>query len=78
MKRVQCYELFGGIALKNHTFSFSHFSIKLTDYFNQSINISLGLDITSTCVLMKWLCSKLPSPDFKISQIRFIRLCFVN
>ena len=22
MKRVQCYELFGGIALKNHTFSF--------------------------------------------------------
>ena len=26
MKGVQCYELFGGIALKNHTFSF-HFSI---------------------------------------------------
>ena len=26
MKGVQCYELFGGIALKNHTFSFS-FSI---------------------------------------------------
>ena len=24
MKGVQCYELFGGIALKNHTFSF-HF-----------------------------------------------------
>ena len=23
MKGVQCYELFGGIALKNHTFSFS-------------------------------------------------------
>ena len=23
MKDVQCYELFGGIALKNHTFSFS-------------------------------------------------------
>ena len=22
MKDVQCYELFGGIALKNHTFSF--------------------------------------------------------
>ena len=22
MKGVQCYELFGGIALKNHTFSF--------------------------------------------------------
>ena len=25
MKGVQCYELFGGIALKNHTFSFSFF-----------------------------------------------------
>ena len=24
MKGVQCYELFGGIALKNHTFSFFH------------------------------------------------------
>ena len=27
MKGVQCYELFGGIAFKNHTFSFS-FSIE--------------------------------------------------
>ena len=25
MKGVQCYELFGGIALKIHTFSFSFF-----------------------------------------------------
>ena len=25
MKDVQCYELFGGIALKNHAFSFSFF-----------------------------------------------------
>ena len=25
MKGVQCYELFGGIALKNHTFSFFSF-----------------------------------------------------
>ena len=35
MKDVQCYELFGGIALKNHAFSFSlkdlgvHFDPKL-------------------------------------------------
>ena len=28
MKGVQCYELFGGIALKNHTFSFSFHVIK--------------------------------------------------
>ena len=27
MKDVQCYELFGGIALKNHAFSFSFFSL---------------------------------------------------
>ena len=27
MKDVQCYELFGGIALKNHTFSF------ISDFF---------------------------------------------
>ena len=25
VKGVQCYELFGGIALKNHTFSFSYY-----------------------------------------------------
>ena len=29
MKGVQCYELFGGIALKNNTFSFFSFSIDL-------------------------------------------------
>ena len=27
VKGVQCYELFGGIALKNHAFSFSLFTI---------------------------------------------------
>ena len=27
MKDVQCYELFGGIALKNHAFSFFSFFI---------------------------------------------------
>ena len=29
MKDVQCYEFFGGIALKNHAFSFSFHFIKL-------------------------------------------------
>ena len=42
MKVVQCYELFGGIALKNHTFSFSFsfremfnvvFIVKILKYF---------------------------------------------
>ena len=29
MKGVQCYELFGGIALKNNTFSFFIFNIEI-------------------------------------------------
>ena len=29
MKGVQCYELFGGIALKIHTFSFFHFKVPI-------------------------------------------------
>ena len=29
MKGVQCYELFGGIALKNHTFTFFSFSLPI-------------------------------------------------
>ena len=32
MKGVQCYELFGGIALKNHTFSFFLRGNPLTRY----------------------------------------------
>ena len=35
---VQCYELFGGIALKNHAFSFSFF-ISIT--FNSTITVSM-------------------------------------
>ena len=42
MKGVQCYELFGGIALKNHTFSlfFSHIYKKNNN--NSGVNIELG------------------------------------
>ena len=32
MKGVQCYELLGGIALKNHTFSFSNIYIQINVY----------------------------------------------
>ena len=40
MKDVQCYELFGGIAPKNHAFSFNIFKLVLTpigslDHINQ-------------------------------------------
>ena len=38
MKGVQCYELFGGIALKIHTFSFSLLYVKQNDNYNTSID----------------------------------------
>ena len=38
MKDVQCYELFGGIALKNHAFYFFPF---------QSIGLSIEIDAIS-------------------------------
>ena len=39
MKGVQCYELFGGIALKNHTFSFS---------FSYNMIVHLHLEYATT------------------------------
>ena len=33
MKDVQCYELFGGIALKNHAFSFSIIIISISQRY---------------------------------------------
>ena len=44
MKGVQCYELFGGIALKNHTFSFFSFS---KDHFPSKCSIEC---IISQCI----------------------------
>ena len=32
VKGVQCYELFGGIALKNHTFSFFFKVVQITTF----------------------------------------------
>ena len=42
MKDVQCYELFGGIALKNHAFSFSSENECCTIWF-ESIMVDKGL-----------------------------------
>ena len=45
MKGVQCYELFGGIALKNHAFSF-HFHICAIKYDNVNIIvININIDV---------------------------------
>ena len=53
MKGVQCYELFGGIALKNHAFSFFFFfNERLIDYINTSYNL---IDTSSTARPRHWL-----------------------
>ena len=39
MKDVQCYELFGGIALNNHAFSFSFFKANITDLWTLTVKI---------------------------------------
>ena len=43
VKGVQCYELFGGIALKIHTYSFS-WSIKLETYIQNIIGAYWSCD----------------------------------
>ena len=35
MKDIQCYELFGGIAIKNHAFSFSYRNLLLVRTFTR-------------------------------------------
>ena len=37
MKDVQCYELFGGIALKNHAFSFSFHNLHILSNLCQEL-----------------------------------------
>ena len=51
MKGVQCYELFGGIALKNHTFSFSFCSKCLRNTFG---NILIKSPISLTRLAFRW------------------------
>ena len=58
MKGVQCYELFGGIALKNHTFSFSFFSRSFYVYitvltFNLCYYRSLAAKIFHLMIILK-------------------------
>ena len=47
MKDVQCYELFGRIALKNHAFSFHFISSYCGSVSNSAFNI-ISLQITLT------------------------------
>ena len=47
MKGVQCYELFGGIALKNHAFSFS-FSMPIFHGLGKLINELPDINVEPT------------------------------
>ena len=52
MKGVQCYELFGGIALKNHTFSFSKFSFSFHFQCSQCVECFRPyLAVTAVCII---------------------------
>ena len=61
MKGVQCYELFGGIALKIHTFSFFHFSSNrfLISSFSKPIFI-LSIYVFPTIFLISFSPCLLP------------------
>ena len=51
MKGVQCYELFGGIALKNHTFSFSPINKPKSEKVKVVSDLFLSIDKGNISVL---------------------------
>ena len=51
MKDVQCYELFGGIALKIHTFSFFSYTIMYMQLCLGSANMYICLSFHKNVVL---------------------------
>ena len=61
MKDVQCYELFGGIALKNHAFSFS-FSIATVNAWGLSVMMTNSVYIS----VFAWLSETAAIIKFKI------------
>ena len=57
MKGVQCSELFGGIALKNHTFSFFHFiSFEHTCFV--LFTVDLIIDLLTSYIKNALMCIK--------------------
>ena len=60
MKGVQCYELFGGIALKIHTFSFFHF------YGNTKVAAPIS-SLTTEAFVFGIITSSADSLVFRIS-----------
>ena len=75
MKDIQCYELFGGIALKNHAFSFIMFS----RYFLGSISLlffkiclvfKVWLLVSKGMLLVRYICSNKAS----LYQLNFMEI----
>ena len=55
MKDVQCYELFGGIALKNHAFSFHFLFAAIAGIYNLFEYISKA-KLRDLIQYQTWLC----------------------
>ena len=66
VKGVQCYELFGGIALKNHTFSFFSYSSKPLSLM-QSLYLSSNLPTSG-----KYKSRKILTHDFALFAPHYI------
>ena len=56
MKDVQCYELFGGIALKNHAFAFARVFQSGSHYLTESTEaIQIKCLTQGYNILMQWI-----------------------
>ena len=75
MKDVQCYELFGGIALKNHAFSFFIFKEKLNqqDWNNCNKNKNNCNDLHESCDSFLGVLHGLCDECFPIRNIHDIK-----
>ena len=55
MKSVQCYELFGGIALKNHAFSFSYTVIQCSCEILRIVIHTAFCKVPGVCRMSKFI-----------------------
>ena len=77
MKGVQCYELFGGIALKNYAFSFFHMITTRIELWNSQffliqVAIRCGVSEATVACTVKWNASVVHS------EMGLLSTCFSN